>query len=798
MHSFRLRLILALIAGVTLVSIASTYFEVLTHKHALREELERRSTWMGASIQPEAEHFLADGNAALLPALAERLKDRIEAVGVAIYDPAGQLMASSGPPAIIKSLEHTQFQTLAPAQLQSLARTPIEKAIKRGAKSSAFGHLGSDEWLEQAIPLHDGNRLEGVMVVLVDAGYIRDQGNALWRQSFFRIAATVLLIVGVTFLMVRWFLMRPLTRVSDRLRRMRMGHFEKEPGEGATDLNMFSPLAKEVETMAENLKAARAAAAAEARLRDAGENSWTAERLAVHMRNNTSAGRIFVVSNREPYMHVKQGRETVCVVPPSGLVTAIEPVLRACDGVWVASGSGNADAANVDQFDRLRVPPDDPRYTLRRVWLSSEEESSYYDGFSNEGLWPLCHIAHTRPIFRASDWESYQRVNEKFASALLDEMKGSADPLVFVQDYHFALLPRLVKAARPDARVAIFWHIPWPNPEAFGICPWQAQLLDGLLGADLIGFHIPLHCNNFLSTVDRVLESRTDREHMTARRHGHTTAVRPYPVSVAFSGGLPSEFVASFAESEEDRAAERKELLAEFGVRAESLAVGVDRLDYTKGIVERLLAIEELIEQHPWHWERLTMVQIAAPSRTRIPSYADLKIRVEDEVRRINLRFQTSRWKPIILIDRHCSHDEVTRWYRTSDICLVTSLHDGMNLVAKEFVAARDDEDGVLVLSKFTGAAVELRDALMVNPYDIAGVAEAIHRGLDMPRAERRERMQHMRRQISEHNIYRWAAMVLGDLRDVRLEDAESAEMYSAGPVPVSEPVIADAQRKMA
>jgi trehalose 6-phosphate synthase len=495
-------------------------------------------------------------------------------------------------------------------------------------------------------------------------------------------------------------------------------------------------------------------------------------------------------------MHVREGRETVCVVPPSGLVTAIEPVLRACDGVWVASGSGNADRENVDEFDRLRVPPDDPKYTLRRVWLSAEEESRYYDGFANEGLWPLCHIAHTRPIFRASDWETYQRVNERFAAALLDEMKGSAEPLVFVQDYHFALLPRLIKTARPDARVAIFWHIPWPNPEAFGICPWQAQLLDGLLGADLIGFHIPLHCHNFLSTVDRVLEARTDREHMTARRAGHTTAIKPYPVSVAFSGGIPSALRVMVAEREDDRREERRAMLSEFNVRAETIAVGVDRLDYTKGIVERLLAVEELLQEHPWHRERLTMVQIAAPSRTRIPSYADLRRRVDEEVRRINHRFQTSRWKPVVLVDRQCNHEEVNRWYRIADVCLVTSLHDGMNLVAKEFVAARDDEDGVLVLSKFTGAAVELRDALIVNPYDVAEVSEAIHRGLEMPRDERRLRMQEMRKQVMEHNIYRWAAMVLGDLRDVRLESPDSAESFAG---PGNESVISiDPYRKMA
>jgi len=793
MHSFRLRLILALIAGVTIVSVASTYFEVLEHKHILRQELEWRSTWIGNSLKNQMREAILQGSPASLQASVAEAKSQTGALGIGIYDPSGKLVTESGAPEVFKALEHAPFETLAKTGVQSLSRTRVAQSLQKGAQVNAFGHTGSAQWLEEVFPLHDGDKLLGALVILIDAGYIRDQSYDLWRRSFWWIAATVLLIVGVTFVMVRWFLMQPLMRVADRLRRLRMGHFEKGISGGTNELSMFSPLAREVETMAESLIAARAAAAAEARLRDAGENFWTPERLAVHMRNKAS-GRIFAVSNREPYMHVREGRKTVCIVPPSGLVTAIEPVLQACDGVWVATGSGNADRENVDASDRLRVPPEDPKYTLRRVWLTPEEETRYYDGFANEGLWPLCHIAHTRPTFRSADWEAYQRVNEKFAAALLEEMKDSTEPLVFVQDYHFALLPRLIKTARPDARVAIFWHIPWPNAEAFGICPWQTELLDGLLGADLIGFHIPLHCNNFLDTVDRALESRTDREHMTVRRGGHTTAVKPYAVSVAFSGGIPSALQAIVTEGEEDRAEERRSLLTEFGVHAESIAVGVDRLDYTKGIVERLLAIEELLVDHPWHKERLTMVQVAAPSRTRIPSYADLHKRVDEEVRRINHRFQTSRWKPIVLIERHCNHEEVNRWYRIADVCLVTSLHDGMNLVAKEFVAARDDEDGALVLSKFTGAAVELRDALVVNPYDIAEVSEAIHRALDMPREERRVRMQQMRKQVMEYNIYRWAAMVLGDLRDVRLELYDS-EGYS-GSLP--EPIPIDPYRKMA
>ena len=540
--------------------------------------------------------------------------------------------------------------------------------MQKGAAVSAFGHGGDWQWLEEAQPIHKGDSLAGTMVVVADASYIRSEGIAVWQRSFLRILALVVLIVVVTAAMVSWFLLRPMAKVVERMRRLRLlsgqSGVSGAPDESKlklSDLNLFSPLVREVETMAESLMAARAAAATEARLRDAGEHQWTAERLAVHMRDRSGSSRIFVVSNREPYVHVHQGRETVCIVPPSGLVTAIEPILRACDGVWVASGSGNADAETVDDFDRLRVPPEDPRYTLRRVWLSEEEESQYYDGFANEGLWPLCHIAHTRPIFRAADWECYQRVNERFASALLEEMEGSENPVIFVQDYHFALLPRLVKAARPDARVAIFWHIPWPNPEAFGICPWQAELLDGLLGADLMGFHIPLHCNNFLSTVDRVLEARTDREHMTVLRNGHQSTVRPYPVSVAFEGPLremdPDPEEEALAE-EEIRFA-RAELLREHGVKAESVVLGVDRMDYTKGIVERLLAIEQLFEEHPWHRERMTMVQIAAPSRTRISSYANLGHQVDETVERINQRYQTAHWRPIVLINRQCNHEEV-------------------------------------------------------------------------------------------------------------------------------------------
>ncbi len=450
------------------------------------------------------------------------------------------------------------------------------------------------------------------------------------------------------------------------------------------------------------------------------------------------------------------------LVPASGLVTAIEPILRACDGTWIAHGSGTADRDTVDANDRLRVPHDQPEYTLRRVWLTPEEEEGYYYGFSNEGLWPLCHIAHTRPVFRAADWASYQLANRKFARAVLEELKDTdTSPIVLVQDYHFALLPRLIKEERPDAQVAVFWHIPWPNPEAFGICPWQSDLLDGLLGADLVGFHTQAHCNNFLETVDRALESKVDWEHFTVRRRGHVTCVQPFPISV------------DTPEPTRERAADqaqpflRTELLASLGISATYLGVGVDRIDYTKGIIERFQGIERFLERWPEYIGHFTFAQIAAPSRSRIPRYRDLETAVAAETDRINQRFGTASWKPIVLMRRHHGHEEIKRFYRAADLCFVTSLHDGMNLVAKEFVAARDDGDGVLILSRFAGAAGELRDALIVNPYDMDELADALHKALTMPDAEREARMGRMRRTVREFNIYRWAGNLTAALASI-------------------------------
>ena len=803
MHLFRLRLVAALLAGITVISVASTYFDVLTHKHALRVDLARRTQWFGAGLQPLLEQQLANGAPSDLPHALDRLRQYPDQPSLAVYDTQGTLLASTGDISALRNF---------PAEL---LKAPLARGKEEGIYAKVGGNASLDSrpdgqpdsraegrvepvrlWYEYAIPLHDGQRTVGALVMVSDADYIRLEGVGAWKRSFLRIAAMVLVVVVVTLLMVRWFFFRPLRRAVDWLRSVRQGSADIK--DGAREFGYLMPLANEVTSLAENLTKARAAAEAEARLRDAAEHVWTADRLGVHVRERLGSGKLFVVSNREPYMHVRKGSEVACVVPPSGLVTAIEPVLHACDGTWIAHGSGSEDANYVDANDRLRVPPDEPRYTLRRVWLSEEEISGYYEGFANEGLWPLCHIAHTRPIFRASDWAYYQRVNAKFAEVLVEEMKGIEHPVVFVQDYHFALLPQMIKKARPDARVAIFWHIPWPNTESFSICPWQAELVDGLLGADILGFHIQSHCNNFLETVDRVLEARTDWEHFSIRRGGHLSLVRPYPISVAWDehpieahgshvGSIGYEpqpaaanpsgpvIVRGHGKENDQTAATHTALHRELGIEGLHMLLGVDRMDYTKGIVERLLAVEYLLDEHPWFLEKIAFVQIAAPSRTHIPSYVELAVRVRDTVERINRRFETPKWKPVLLIERQCSHAEVARYYEATEVCVVTALHDGMNLVAKEFLATKKDLNGTLILSRFTGAAQELRDALLVNPYDTEQVGEALRAALEMSPGERRLRMERLRHQVKEYNVYRWAASVLTELCAVRLENETPA-----------------------
>ncbi|HEY1657618.1 MAG TPA: trehalose-6-phosphate synthase [Candidatus Sulfotelmatobacter sp.] len=751
MRLLSLRLIVSLIIGMTLVSLAFSYFEVLREERGLRTELQRRAELLGESIATNIEKsWETTTPPRSLQRLVLHYGNREHLLGIAIYDRQGKQVAITP--------ELTGMVAAPPAQ--------VSKAISENQSESAFVRLGDKRVNIFALPLHHQDGLLGSLVLVHDAGYIHAQSLHTWREAFLGVLIQVFLIVCITVLILRWSIAGPIARAAQWMRALRMGRVTSR--EEMPDLDLFKPLASEVVTLAQSLAQARSAAENEARLRDAGEYLWTADRLAVQVQSKLRGGRLFVVSNREPYIHKRDGKEIHVTVPPSGLVTALEPVLNACDGTWIAHGSGDADREVVDSHDRLSVPPDDPRYTLRRLWLSKEEEEGYYYGFANEGLWPLCHIAHTRPIFRARDWEHYQNVNRKFAAAVLEEMADTENPIVLVQDYHFALLPRLIKEKRPSARVAIFWHIPWPNPEAFGICPWQRQLVEGLLGADLIGFHIQSHCNNFLQTVDRIVESRVDWEHFSVLRQSHRTLVRPFPISV----DLPEEETAEAGRYNMNYL-ERSSLMHSLGVEAAFVGIGVDRVDYTKGIHERFRAIERFLEKYPKYQNQFTFVQIGAPSRTHIKRYHDLLAELEAEAERINWRFQSGNWKPILFLKRQHSHDEIAPYYRAADLCLVTSLHDGMNLVAKEFLAARSDERGVLILSQFTGAARELRDALLVNPYDIDQTAEAIRAALEMEPEERQMRVHRMREIIREHNIYRWAGNLITELCELRLDASD-------------------------
>jgi trehalose-6-phosphate synthase len=490
----------------------------------------------------------------------------------------------------------------------------------------------------------------------------------------------------------------------------------------------------------------------EARLRTSAEAIWTPERLKVEMENLLENKKMIVVSNREPYMHIHEGKDIKCIVPASGMITAMEPILKACSGLWIASGTGDADKETVNKHGKVEVPPEEPKYTLRRLWLTKEEEKHFYYGFSNEGLWPLCHIAHTRPIFRNDDWKYYKKVNEDFAKAVLEETKNEEQPFILIQDFHFALLPELIKKEKPNAKVAIFWHIPWPNPESFGICPWQREILNGMLGADLIGFHTQYHCNHFLETVNNALESRVLWDDFTVKKAGHTTYIKPFPISIDFT--LKDYDIAS-------PKIKPSQLLYEYGLVSKFIGIGVDRIDYTKGIVEKFLAIERFLEKNPSYVGKFTFVQIGAPSRTLIKSYSDTVSAVENEANRINLRFKAKNWKAILFLKRHHSHEEISPFYASADFCMVTSLHDGMNLVAKEFVASRNQNDGSLILSRFAGASQELQGAIIINPYDIEKSADAIKSALEMSRDEQYQRMIQMRLVIVRHNIFSWAATLL-------------------------------------
>jgi trehalose 6-phosphate synthase len=590
--------------------------------------------------------------------------------------------------------------------------------------------------------------LVGHLVLLHDMSFIDRRSQDTRRYLIGLIAALGLAIALITVVVaqISW---RGWVKGARALMR----------GEGL--LTPFGPM-PELEPLASDLRGRLRDLEDEYRRAQGPEREWTAERLRGLLRTQLSGDQVIVVSNREPYIHDRDEQGIVVRRPASGLVTAVEPVMRACSGTWIAHGSGSADREMVDASDRVAVPPGHDDYWLRRIWMTAEEEQGYYYGFANEGLWPLCHVAHVRPVFRESDWQAYRAINQRFADAVVAEAR-SEDPVVLVQDYHFALLPAMVREQLPQATILTFWHIPWPNPESFGICPWQREILQGMLGSTILGFHTRFHCKNFIDSVDRGLEARIEHEHSTIAYGGKETLVESYPISIAWPDADAEALRPSVASCRE-HVVQRLQLPPQV-----CIAVGIDRFDYTKGILERLNAVERLLEKYPQWVGRFVFVQVAAPTRSSLDEYRSFQQRVQETTDRINRRFGRPDLLPVHLLARHHEPDAVNELFRAADICVVTSLHDGMNLVCKEFVAARDDLQGVLLLSRFAGAAREMPEALIVNPYHVEETADALHRAATMPPAEQRERMASLRSTVREFNVYRWAGRMLADAGRWRL-----------------------------
>jgi trehalose 6-phosphate synthase len=689
-------------------------------------DLDIRASLVANTVQGPVRQLLEAGDERKLSQFFEQLTndERLFAVGYCAPN-ATAPVASRSWPATIRCDSLSQFEGATTHRLDS-ARGAIHVSV-------------APVWL----PAGDG----GALVLVHDMSFI-DRRSAETRKYIFYLFVALGVVVSLITVAIAQLSWRGWV---NGLRALMRGEGLLRPvGKDAPEL---TPVARDLRELIRSIEVAHSTRADD-------QVVWTPDALHELLEGPLRGQQVIVVSNRQPYIHQRAKDGIAVMRPASGLVTALEPIMRACAGTWIAHGNGGADRDVVDQHDRVAVPPESPKYQIRRVWLTPEEEAGYYYGFSNEGLWPLCHIAHVRPTFRTKDWEAYVRVNRRFAEAVVAEATSS-DPIVLVQDFHLALAPRMIRNALPSATIITFWHIPWPNPEAFDICPWRAELLDGLLGSTVLGFHTQFHCNNFFDTVDRLLEARVDREMFTVTFRGALTTVKRYPISIEWP--TPPHLTTTSVP------ACRTTVRARHGLPARhAIGVGVDRLDYTKGIEERFQAVERLLELHPQWAGQFSFIQLAAPSRSSIEQYQDYDARVRALAERINGRFAHAEHPPIILAIAHHEPATVYEYYRAAELCFVSSLHDGMNLVAKEFVAAHDDERSVLVLSRFTGAARELPEALVVNPYDADQCAEALHIALTMPDSEQRDRMQLMRGLVREFNVYRWAGRMLVDATDLR------------------------------
>ncbi len=735
--------ILAIVFIVSLITVSFTYSQVENEEKRLESDIQYRSSLLAGSLKEAVEPNFINKSDIYLQDVVERFVDNQRIAGLAITDNKGTIVAVS---------------SALPKKISEAEQVAVD-VMDEGAANGSFVTVENMKMYVFASPLHDADKksVVGSLIVVQNAGYIDTRLTDIWKDNLIRLSTQAALVSLAIFLVLRWIIFAPISNFMTSLKVNKKGVSYKN--KGIINNPIFRPLFKEVADMQKNLIEARMAVTAHARVQlEKLDSPWTSERLTAFMGDVVKNRKIFVVSNREPYVHTKDGTKITYHTPASGMATAVEPIMQATGGTWIATGSGDADREVVDSNDRIAVPPNDPKYTLRRVWLTEEEEKGFYLGFSNEGLWPLCHMTHVRPIFRKENWEEYKNVNEKFAKTVLQEIKKEKNPIVFIQDFHFSLLPRLIREKRKDVTIGMFWHIPWPNPEAFSICPWRKELIDGMLGADIIGFHTQLHCNNFITTVGRELESLIDLEEFAVTKSGHTTHIKPFPISIAFSKDKveKEELVAEDEES--------KRVLKSLGINSKYLALGVDRLDYTKGILERLKAVEIFLTNHKEFIGDFTFLQLSAPSRTSIKEYQDFNQKVQQEVDRINNSFKKNGWKPVVFLNKHHGHDVIYPLYRAADVCLVTPLHDGMNLVAKEFVASRNDEKGVLILSHFTGASRELIDALIINPYNAEATSDAIYEAITMKVSEQKRRMRRMRDLVRDNNVFRWSAQFFKSL----------------------------------
>lgn len=687
-----------------------------------RRDVELRSVLVFDSMRDELANLLAAGASARINGLFDRLAldERLLAVG--FCDSDGSLRYRS---------------RLMPANFS------CEK-VARTSKAS-FSTIDSDERdvVVASFPVATG-KTRGHLILLHDLSYAAQRSAQARTWIAIALAGVALIGAAIASIFALVIVRRWLQSIRRAIEDVKAGR------SGGDDSTVFGRQIRDA--LQELAEATRSI--------DATHVDWNPEALRLMLETQLPDAEIIVVSNREPYIHNRVNDKVVLQIPASGLVAAIEPVMRACGGVWIAHGSGGADRDVVDAKDRIRVPPASPAYTLRRVWLSEREEEGYYFGFSNEALWPLCHIAFVRPAFRETDWTEYCAVNARFASAVVEEAKRP-DPIILIQDYHFALLPKMIRERLPDATIVTFWHIPWPNAETFGICPWKEDIIAGLLGSSVLGFHTQFHCNNFIDTVDRFIESRIDRELASVTVSGHETFVRPYPISIEW----PPAALAGQKPVAECRVSVRASLGLDEQIR---IGVGVERFDYTKGIIDRLRGVDMLLSRYPEWIGRFVFCQVAAPTRSKLAAYRNLQKEAENVAREINERHGSKDYSPISLMVRHCEPEEVFTLFRAADLCIVSSLHDGMNLVAKEFVAARDDEQGVLILSDFAGASRELSEALIVNPYDHQSMSEAIRQALLMSETEQRDRMRLMREVVRSRNVYRWAGQMLLDASQLR------------------------------